>query len=201
VNSSESSGIARLPALLADRDPIARGTAATELFRRGLGRVREATADWFKSDALAACFALDESRFPETTVGVAVHPAAFEEIRKANGMPRLADVPRNLDAEEFELHFEKNVRLDVLTTRDTEGDGAIARFLRKKGEGIQQVELSARQLDRATEILRADFGVAPIYPQARGGADGTRVNFFLLALGQGEKLLVELVESATASKQ
>jgi hypothetical protein len=110
----------------------------------------------------------------------------------------LANVPPDLDAREFELHFAEGVRLDVLTTREDRGEGAIARFLRKFGEGIQQMELDVRDVKRATELLRSRFGVAAIYAEARRGADGTLVNFFLVADGKGGKLLVELVESPTA---
>ena len=52
----------------------------------------------------------------------------------------LADVPPDQDALEFEIEFPTGVRLDILTTREPAGAGAIARFLQKFGEGIQQVE-------------------------------------------------------------
>jgi len=35
-----------------------------------------------------------------------------------------------------------------------------------------------------------------IYPATRAGADGTRVNFFLIPGPDGKKVLVELVESS-----
>ena len=49
-----------------------------------------------------------------------------------------------------------HVHLDILTTKAPGGNGAIARFLEKFGEGIQQVELDVTDVDRATEILRTD---------------------------------------------
>jgi hypothetical protein len=131
---------------------------------------------------------------PRVTVGIAVQPALFESIRAANDSPRLADVPPDQDAKEFELHFEDHTNLDILTTRDPSGAGAIARYLRKFGEGIQQVEVTVRDVTRAIEILKGKFEVAPIYPETRAGADGTRVNFFLAANPEGKKILVELVE-------
>lgn len=131
---------------------------------------------------------------PRVTVGVAVQPALFERIRAANNSPRLADVPPDQDALEFELHFEDNANLDILTTRDPTASGAIARYLRKFGEGIQQVEVLVRDVTLATAILKSKFDVAPIYPQTRPGADGTLVNFFLVANTEGQKLLMELVE-------
>jgi hypothetical protein len=107
-------------------------------------------------------------------------------------------MPPDQDAEEFELHFANDVELDVLTTRDRAGQGAIARFLAKFGEGVQQVEFQCADVDRATEILGQQFGVKPIYPSARPGADGTRINFFLLALLndalQSGKILIELYQ-------
>jgi hypothetical protein len=87
------------------------------------------------------------------------------------------------------------VKIDVLTTRESGGTGAIARYLGKFGAGIQQIELYVRDVDRATEILKSTFGLDPIYAATRAGADGTRVNFFLAATPDAKKLLVELVES------
>jgi hypothetical protein len=134
------------------------------------------------------------------TVGVAVHPETFQRIRSANGSPQLADVPPDQDAIEFELHFaiahEIPVRLDILTTNEPGGNGAIAKFLAKNGEGIQQVEYEVSNVDRATQILIEKFGQKPIYPATRPGANGTRVNFFLAARADGKKVLIELVEPA-----
>lgn len=135
--------------------------------------------------------------FPPSTiiVGIAVHPDTFQKIRAANDSPRLADVPPDQDAQEFELHLEDAINFDILTTRAQGASGAIARFLQKFGEGIQQVEIYVRDVDRATAILRARFGLAPIYPVTRAGADGTRVNFFLAATPDAQKVLIELVEA------
>jgi hypothetical protein len=132
---------------------------------------------------------------PRFIVGVAVEPRSFEKIRAANGSPSLADVPPEQDAMEFELQFDNHVELDILTTGDPQGTGAIARFLKKSGEGIQQVELYVRDVERATEILRTELSVQPIYPAMRAGANRTRVNFFLLPGGESGKVLLELVES------
>jgi methylmalonyl-CoA/ethylmalonyl-CoA epimerase len=103
-------------------------------------------------------------------------------------------VPPDQDAEEFELNFPGDIFLDVLTTRDLEGQGAIAKYLAKSGEGIQQVEFRCANVDRAAQILKEKFGISPIYPQTRPGADNTRVNFFLVPLPQAGKVLVELYE-------
>ena len=149
---------------------------------------------WLADAEMKQLFALDDHGNVVTTVGIAVQPANFERLRSANGSPRLADVPPDQDAREFELHFEHEISLDILTTREPGGTGAIARFLSKSGEGIQQVELTVHDVDRATEILRARFGQPAIYPETRVGADGTRVNFFLVTTPQAKKVLIEFVE-------
>jgi hypothetical protein len=129
-------------------------------------------------------------------VGIAVHPETFQKIRAANNSPRLAQVPADQDAQEFELHLDASIEFDILTTREPGGPGAISRFLQKFGEGIQQIEIYVRDVDRATEILRARFALAPLYPATRAGADGTRVNFFLASGPDAKKVLIELVEAA-----
>jgi hypothetical protein len=138
------------------------------------------------------------THFPPSTivVGIAVHPDTFQKIRAANNSPRLADVPPDQDAQEFELHLEDAIAFDILTTREPSGSGAIARFLQRFGEGIQQVEIYVRDVDRATEILGARFNLPPIYPATRAGADGTRVNFFLATAPDGKKVLIELVQAS-----
>jgi len=128
-------------------------------------------------------------------VGIAVQPATFQKIRAANNAPRLANVPADQDAQEFELHLDASIEFDILTTREPGGSGAIARFLQKFGEGIQQIEIYVRDVDRATEILRTRFALAPLYPATRPGADGTRVNFFLATGPDAKKVLIELVEA------
>jgi hypothetical protein len=132
-------------------------------------------------------------------VGVAVEPETFEKIRAANNSPALSDVPPDQDAREFELHFEERIDLDILTTREPAGQGAIAKFLAKFGEGIQQIEIYVRSVDRATGILISQFGLKPIYPAPRAGAGGTRINFFLVPRPQEKKVLIEFVEAKTAN--
>jgi len=56
------------------------------------------------------------------------------------------------------------------------------------------VEFLCTNIDRATQILREKFGITPIYAEARPGADGTRVNFFLVATPEHERVLIELYE-------
>jgi hypothetical protein len=184
------------PHILGLSDPSAekRADAAAAIFHHGRELARVATQSWLANEALSELFVEDESGFPQTTVGVAVEPVTFESIRHACGSPVLADVPPDQDAREFELEFPKDIRLDILTTRDRSGSGAIARHLQRFGESVQQVELVVKSVDRATEILTSQSSVVPVYPQTRPGANGTRINFFLVLAGNSRKVLIELVE-------
>lgn len=181
---------------LASREGALQRAAAAEI--HAFGRIpAEAALAPFLSDREFRVL-VGEPRLA-VTVGVAVGPAAFDEIREAHGSPRLAEVPPEEDAMEFELHFAGPLALDILTTREPQGTGAIARFLQKFGPGIQQVEFKCADVDRATSILKEKFGVRPVYPVTRPGADGTRVNFFLLAAPERGKILIELYEEARPS--
>jgi len=190
-----SSPLASAIAGLASADPSKRKAAAEAIYRAGRTTADEAVSLWWQ-DAELSGLLLGPS--PVVTVGLAVERATFGRIRVANGTPRLAEVPAEQDAEEFELHFPENVLLDVLTTREPGGSGAIARYLAKFGEGVQQVEFRCTNVDRATEILKDKFDVKPVYPATRLGADGTRVNFFLVSSAGGGKVLIELYEVSTA---
>jgi hypothetical protein len=184
-----ASSIARL----ASPDLQIRTRAAEELFAHGRELVDPILAGWRREAELSSLLYFPR---PRVTVGVAVNPETFEKIREANGNVALANVPADQDAREFELHFGAIVRLDILTAKDAAGSGAIARFLTKFGEGIQQVELETKDCDSATNRIRSAFGVEPLYPATRAGADGTHVNFFLVERPDGRKVLVEFVEAA-----
>lgn len=171
-----------------------RAAAATEIFAAGRDRAIGATQAWWKNAELRKLLGEE----PQVTVGVAVHPETFARIRRASGMPPLAEVPPEQDAREFELYFAGEIALDVLTTREPGGTGAIARFLAKQGEGIQQVEYRCRDVDRAAAILKKDFSIAAVYPVKRPGADRTWVNFFLVAGADNMKVLIELYEKNSA---
>jgi hypothetical protein len=185
---TEARDISRWIGQLADPDPAQRASAAEHLYEEGCSLCSSATSEWMNHPEFRGLL-----RSPECTVGVAVRPSTFEAIHRAHGSPHLADVPPDQDAEEFELFLAAG-NFDILTTREPGGTGAIARYLEKFGEGIQQIEISVSDVDRASEILRAQFGLAPVYPATRPGADGTRVNFFLVP-AQGKKVLIELVEA------
>ena len=174
-------------------DAESRVAAATEIHHIGRALADHAVFPWWSDKELTALLGGGN---PFLTVGLAVLPERFQKIREASGLPRLADVPPDQDAQEFELHLPGGISLDVLTSREPEGNGAIARYLQRFGEGIQQIELRCQNVDRATEILRERFGLNPIYPATRPGADGTRVNFFLVSAPKANKVLIELYELA-----
>ncbi len=177
---------------LSSQDAQARTQAAGQICAAGRSLAEYAVHQWLAHRELAELLGGE----PSVTVGLAVTPDKFAKIREANGWPRLAEVPAAQDAVEFELHFERNIALDVLTSRQPDGSGAIAKFLSKIGEGIQQVEFRCSDVDRATAILREHFAVNAVYPETQPGADGTRVNFFLVAGKDGKKVLVELYQAA-----
>jgi hypothetical protein len=170
-----------------------RMVSATEIHRQGRALADHAVFPWWVDQELSE---LLHSTNPRVTVGLAVSPQRFSEIHEACGSPRLAEVPPDQDALEFELHLPGGLSIDVLTTKDPAGDGAIARYLSKFGEGIQQIEYRCKNVERATKILRDIFAVQPVYPAARPGADGTRVNFFLVSSPGANKALIELYEPA-----
>lgn len=180
---------------MAAGDRATRERAAGEIFAWGRKSAENAIEIWAGDADAGPLLLRDEAGRLRPTVGLAVTPENFERIRAACGSLRLADVPPDQDAREFELHFPGNVALDILTTRDPAGAGAIAKYLERFGEGIQQVEFLVRDVTRITEILKNRFSVAPIYPAARLGADATLVNFFLVSTPGGSKILIELVEA------
>ena len=177
---------------LASADPVMRSAAATEIYRRGRAPADRAAYVWWTNPEFAALCGTT----PAVTVGIAVKRTTFERVHNANGSPTLAAVPPDQDAEEFELHFANDVSLDVLTTRDPSGPGAIAKFLAKFGEGVQQVEFRCANVDRATQILKEQFALKAIYPRSRAGADNARVNFFLVPLPTTGRVLIELYQPA-----
>jgi hypothetical protein len=185
-----SSPLSAAIAGLASRDSPIRVAAAKEIYGRGRILADQATLHWRSHANFSALL----GAHPVVTVGLAVAGDTFERIREANGLPRLAEVPPDQDAEEFELCFPGQILLDVLTTREPGRGGAIDRYLSKFGEGVQQVEYRCTDVDRATTILREEFGIAPIYPGSRDGADGTRVNFFLVPGPDASKVLIELYQ-------
>jgi hypothetical protein len=200
---SQADDITRWIRGLANPDPAKRLATATQLKLVASTLCQSAINEWNENlefRELLRPFAADAAGKPHHSkapfvTGIAVQPEDFEPIRAANGSPRLADVPPDQDALEFELRFGDHADFDILTTREPGGSGVIARYLQKFGEGIQQIEILATNVDRATEILGTQFHLAPIYPATRAGADGTRVNFFLAAAPGNKRILIEIVEA------
>ena len=183
---------------LAGADTKEQEGAAYELFRLGCAAAEPVLRKWLADPEFRKLAAGEGGLL---TVGIAVHPATFEAIRTRFNQPKLADVPADQDVLEFELVFAHGVRLDLLTARTSGGEGPIAKFLARFGEGIQQVECDVRDVERAAEILQRRFGLEPLYPKVRRGANQTRVNFFLVPVGEGRKLLIELVETPKSTKK
>ena len=183
---------------LAGPDPKEREAAAYELFRLGCAAAEPVLRRWFADPEFRA---LAAGKGALLTVGIAVHPETFEAIHARFGQPKLADVTAEHDVLEFELVFAHGVRLDVLTARTPAGEGPIAKFLARFGEGIQQVECDVRDAQRAAEILQRRFALEPLYPEVRAGANQTRVNFLLVPVAEGRKLLIELVETPKSPKK
>ena len=183
---------------LSSAEESKRLAAAGDIYRLGRASAGSATSGWWAESELSSLLLGPN---PAVTVGLAVQRETFVKIRAANGSPRLAEVPSDQDAEEYELHFPEGVSLDILTSRAPGGEGALARFLSKFGEGVQQVEYRCTNVDRATEILKEKFKLAPVYPAKRPGADGTRVNFFLVPSPDKSKVLIELYEPSSGPKK
>jgi hypothetical protein len=186
-----SSPLAQSIADLSSADESKKLAAAGEIYRLGRATAGSAVASWWPESELSALLLGPN---PVITVGLAVQRDTFGRIRIANGTPRLAQVPADQDAEEFELEFAEGISLDILTAREPGGSGAIAKYLAKFGEGIQQVEYRCTNVDRASQILKDKFKIASAYPETRAGADGTRVNFFLVKSPDGGHVLIELYE-------
>jgi hypothetical protein len=198
--NSEKAGLAAQIEDLTSADEGRRSKAAAALFDRGARLAWSVSQAWMNDGALTGLFAVESygqpgDVHPETTVGIAVTPEIFDRIQAANGNPEEAAVPPEQDAREFELHFPPNVRLDILTPRQFDGNGAIARYLQRHGVGIQQVEFRVNDVAGATGLLSKGYELTPVYPRPQAGANGARTNFFLVVAPDGEKLLIELFEA------
>src|SRR5262245_64383970 len=86
---------------LASRNSEERAKAAGEIYRVGSQRADQAVRDWWQNAQMSRWCGTN----PVATVGLAVLPLTFAGIREANEWPRLASVPPEQDASEFELHF------------------------------------------------------------------------------------------------
>ena len=167
--------------------------ALAEIHRRGRALADPIVRAWAADPEFAALLGPE----PRATVGLAVAFETFARIFAAWRPAGYAHVPPEQDAREFEIAVS-GAHLDILTSKDPAGAGAIARYLAKFAEGIQQVEYRVADVDRATHILREKFQQPAVYPQTRQGADGTRINFFLASSPGGPQVLIELYQAAPA---
>jgi hypothetical protein len=184
---------AQLIDALASADDAIRADAAAQIYNIGVAPALQVAQKWQENAELAELLATPTLH---VTAGLAVFPETFAKVRAAAGKPLLAEVPPDQDAREFELHFPNTVSLDILTTNDPAGPGAIARYLNKFGQGVQQVEFRCKSVDQATEILKTIFALTPVYASTRTGANYTRINFFLVPVESPakEKVLIELYD-------
>jgi hypothetical protein len=172
-------------------EPGVRGPAALAIYREGRRAGDLAIRNWLHDSEFQSLLT------GSPVVGLAVAHSTFDPIHSAFGGPPLAHVPPEQDAEEFEVHVKldgEEAWLDIIRPRTSRPDGAIARFLARFGEGVQQVEYFVTDVDLAVRLLRARFGVRTVYPETRPGADSTRVNFILAGQPDGTRVLIELVE-------
>lgn len=103
-----------------------------------------------------------------------------------------------------EVNEEQGVREAMLSVGDSgssiqllaplSDDSPIARFLTKRGPGIQQLAYRVRDLDAVSATLR-ERGAVLLYDEPRRGTAGSRVNFLHPSSSGG--VLIELVEPAS----
>lgn len=72
-------------------------------------------------------------------------------------------------------------------------ESTIAKFLDRSGPGIQQMAYRVEDVDAVSAVLR-ERGLRLLYPEARRGTAGSRINFIHPKDAGG--ILVELVEPA-----
>jgi methylmalonyl-CoA/ethylmalonyl-CoA epimerase len=102
-----------------------------------------------------------------------------------------------------EVNEEQGVREAMMAVGDSSSrvqllapltpDSTIARFLDRAGPGLQQVAYRVDDVEAVSDVLR-NRGLRLLYPRARRGTAGSRVNFVHPKDAGG--VLVELVEPA-----
>jgi methylmalonyl-CoA/ethylmalonyl-CoA epimerase len=125
-----------------------------------------------------ACFDLDKTvEFYRATYGFEVfHSEVNEEQGVREAMLAVAD---------------SDSRIQLLAPlRD---DSPIGKFLKRRGEGIQQVAYTVTDIEAESARLRGE-GARLLYEEPRRGTAGSRINF--IHPGDAGGVLVELVEPA-----
>jgi methylmalonyl-CoA/ethylmalonyl-CoA epimerase len=87
-----------------------------------------------------------------------------------------------------------NATAQIQLMAPVDDSSAIAKFLDKRGPGIQQMAVRVRDLDTLSKRLRAQ-GVRLVYEAARRGTANSRINFIHPKDAGG--VLIELVEQAS----
>lgn len=104
-----------------------------------------------------------------------------------------------LKAQGTEIVKEQKVNVAFLPVGDseiellesTEPDGPIAKFIEKKGEGVQHIALRVDDIEKAIEEMKAK-GMRMIDEKPRYGAGGARIAFMHPKSSKG--VLLELTE-------
>ena len=127
-------------------------------------------------------------------IGIAVDdPARLERFFQILGFNK--DHVEEVPSERVITHFiplpPVQAKLELLKPTGTEG--AIAKFLEKRGPGIHHLSFQVEDLEGLCARLAAD-GYRLVYDAPRGGAHGMRINFVHPASTGG--ILVELMEPA-----
>ena len=91
-------------------------------------------------------------------------------------------------------HGAENAQIQLLVPLNDES--TIAKYLDKKGAGIQQLAYRVRDLDAVSATLR-ERGVRLLYPEAKRGTNDSRINFCHPKDTGG--VLLELVEPNAAA--
>jgi methylmalonyl-CoA/ethylmalonyl-CoA epimerase len=84
---------------------------------------------------------------------------------------------------------------EIEVLESTAADGAVARFIDSRGEGVQHIALRVEDIDAALAELKGK-GIRLIDEKPRRGADGSRIAFLHPKSTHG--VLLELVERAGA---
>lgn len=83
----------------------------------------------------------------------------------------------------------ENAKIQLLAPLNE--NSTIAKFIGKNGPGIQQLAYRVADLDHVSEVLR-ERGMRLLYPEAKRGTAGSRINFVHPKDARG--VLLELVE-------
>ncbi len=81
--------------------------------------------------------------------------------------------------------------LSIELIESLDAEGTVARFIKKRGEGIHHICLEVEDIEKATNELKRK-GIKPVFPEAKPGSEGTLINFIPPKNAAG--VLIELAE-------